>query len=397
MNKESFWLNKPVTISNIAPKHILEADKLLLKINKELESNRFQLDYTVIDSTDLTKDKITNIVNFINKNYITSDDDSFKLVYTDELFSFYCYNAIIIEFYPKGKNVTIGYVIGKKSNISLYHELFESSEVNFLCVIPNLRSLGISSYMINALTREIVIRYNINTAHYTISTKIKSPHFGEKKVYHRFINIPQLFKTEFVENVDQKLLIKTYNTFGCSNKFKSTHSVKYINDKLIDDKLIDDKLIDELYDNYIRYCKDTYDIYEKIEVGEFKRSFNNKMFHHFIIYKNKEIKGYVCLFRLDSFNNNTNYGQRSGFYYYMFFNDNYNDTDNYNDNLINNLEFINDYIYNNNIFDVLTFSDIFDIDYNKLKCIRGSGILRYYFYNMTCSQIQNNKNGVITI
>jgi hypothetical protein len=396
MNKDSFWLNKPVTISksNSKPKNILESDELLFKINKELESNRFQLDYRVIDSNDLTKDKITSIVNFINKNYITSDDDSFKLIYTDELFSFYCYNAIIIEFYPKGKNTTIGYVIGKKSNISLYHDLFESSEVNFLCVVPNLRSLGISSYMINALTREIVIRYNINTAHYTIATKIKSPYFGEKKFYHRFINISQLFKTEFVENVDQNLLIKAYNTFGCSNKFKSTHSVKYINDELIDDNLIH-----ELYDNYIRYCKNTYHIYEQITVSEFKRSFNNKIFHHFIVYKNKEIKGYVCLFRLDSFNNNTKHGQRSGFYYYMFFNDNDNNNNNNNtqNNLINNLEFINEYIYNNNIFDVLTFSDIFDIDYNKLKCIRGTGILRYYFYNLSCSQIQNTKNGVITI
>lgn len=377
--KDSFWLNKPVEVSDKNIKNILSSQELLEKVNKEIEVNRFQLDYNVIQSEDL-KD-ISYLLNFINNNYVTSEDETFKLIYTTELLSFYLPNSLIIEFYPKGSKTVIGYIVGKRSNIHVCGKSIDTSEVNFLCVIPKLRSLGISSYMINVLTREIVMRHDINTAHYTISNKIKSPHFGEKVFYHRFINIPQLFKTNFVENVDQNKLIQAYNNFSVSNNFISKHHIKYIHNEEVDDNLIE-----QLYSKYIQYCKDTYKIYEHICLEEFKRTFTNDAFHHFIVYKKDEIVSYVCMFRLDSYNSEIKGYQRAGFYYHMFLNDK-----------INELEFIHQYVYTNNIFDVITFSDIFDMDYNKLRCIRGSGVLRYYFYNMICNPIKNSENGLITI
>jgi glycylpeptide N-tetradecanoyltransferase len=387
MNKYSFWINKPITVSkNCKFENILSSNELLNKLNKEIELNRFQLDYSVIESKDLTIDKITNIVNFININYITSKDDLLKYVYTNELFSFYCNNALILEFYPKGNNTIIGYIIGKRSDISLYNKILQSSEVNFLCVVPRLRNIGISSYMINVISKEIVLKYDINSAHYTIGTKIKSPYFGEKILYHRCINIPQLLKTQFLADYNENVLIKMYNTFSYSDKFKSIHKIKYINNQDVNDNLID-----ELYNTYIEYCKNTYEMYEVITLCEFKKTFTNKMFHHFIIYRNEEIVSYICFFRLDSYNKNTKSIFRSGFYYYMFL------KDKESINFINSFEFINEYIYKNDIFDVLTLSDIFKINYNEIKFIKGTGILRYYFYNIKCPLVQNDKNGLITI
>lgn len=400
-NKSSFWINKPLTISkNKKFEDILSSNELLNKLNEEIESNKFKLDYSVIESRNLTIDKITDIVNFMNINYITSNDDILKYVYSNELLSYYCNDdSIILEFYPRGTNIVIGYIIGKKSNISLCNSILESSEVNFLCVVPKLRNIGISSYMINVVSKEIVMKYDINSAHYTIGAKIKSPYFSEKVVYHRCINICQLLKTQFLIGYDSNDLIKMYNTFNCSNKFKSKHEIKYINHQdnqdnkdNKDNKDNDEILIEVLYNKYIDYCRKTYEMYEVISLSEFKRTFINRMFHHFIVYRKeeskKEVISYICFFRLDTYNKETNSIFRAGFYYYMFFKEN---------DSINSIEFINEYIYKNHLFDVLTLTDIFDIDYNEIKCIKGTGILRYYFYNKKCPLIENHKNGLITI
>jgi ribosomal protein S18 acetylase RimI-like enzyme len=379
--KPGFWSNKPVQISidgNYT--NIYNKEDILSKVNKEIEENRFKLKYHVLDGNDLTSNKIHEIVEFINMNYVESTRDSFKLIYTDELFSFYCKDSIILEFYPVSTNATkiVGYVVGKKSKISLYHSIFDSSEVNFLCIIPTLRSLGLGSYMLNVLTKEIILKYNVTTSHYTISAPIKSPYFGEKKFYHRFINAHNLHKIKFIS--------KMYNSYNIFNYDKDCNYIlEYINGHGINDELGK-----SLYDKYIFYCKNTYDIYDVVDYEEFNKSFSNNIFHHFIIYsESSEVVSYVSLFRLDTFNNNMKMGVKTGYYYYMFFDD--------KSKIANDLEYINKYIYDNCIFDILTFTDIFDVDYESMNYIKGSSLLRYYFYNLNIPLINNKKNGMITI
>jgi hypothetical protein len=379
--KDSFWSNKPVEISNNSEFSILNTkDEMLKLVNKEIELNRFKLKYHVLNCNDLSLNKIDNIVKFINKNYVESYDESYKLIYTVELFKFYCKNCIILEFHPQNKDTIVGYIIGKKSSVSIYNNIFDTSEVNFLCIIPSLRSLGLASYMINVLSKEIVFRYNIITSHYTVSVPIKSLYFGEKYFYHRFINIDNLYKIKYIKELTDK-----YSIFNYDKKFDTLYTLEY---KTGCD--IDSTLATCLYDKYINYCKNTYDIYEFINYDDFKRGFLNKMFHHFIIYnKDKSIVSYVSLFRLDTFNVNLKDSIKTGYYYYMFFDD--------KSNIVNYLEYINKYIYDNKIFDILTFTDIFDINYSNMNCIKGSSIMRYYFYNMKIPRLINSRNGMITI
>jgi hypothetical protein len=150
-------------------------------------------------------------------------------------------------------------------------------------------------------------------------------------------------------------------------------------------------LINVLYNKYIDYAKKTYDVYEIITLQEFENTFNNDSFYHFILRKkeSKDIISYICMFRLDTFNSQKNTGYKGGYLYYMFFNDNVKKE--------NVIEYINEYIYKNSIFDVITFTDIFNFDYNNIKCISGTGLLRYYLFNMKCNSIENSKNGLITI
>lgn len=385
---KSFWENKPLYIEDMSSfNQILTNSELLDKINQEIDSSRYQLDYKVYNNVDLTNsNKLDSIQAFINKNYITSTDSAFKLVYSTELLKFCLHNSLLIEFSPKNKQDTvIGYIVGKKVDLRIKDKSLPCLEVNFLCLMPKLRSLGVSSYMINVLTRECVDRYNIGIAHYTIGTRINSPHFGEKQFYHRLLNIDNLNNAGFyASNEDLNLHKRICNTFNYKYNYNTKHSITYINN---DDSNIE--LITHLYAKYLEYCEETYDIYEEIDFNTFKSSFSNKEFHHFII-KDKstdKIKSYVCLFTLDTLNNDRNISYKCGYYYYMWF----------ESKPQNSLEYIHEYIFKNNIVDIISFSDIFSFDVSGIKAIRGSSQLRYYLFNMGSQIIENKRNGLITI
>ena len=387
--KLSFWKNKPVKVTKNGNlfKQILSNDELLVKINDEITNSKIQLDYSILNIDDLSDEQLNNMIEFINNNYIISDNDEFRLIYTLDLLKFYCRDTIILEFYPKDSDSkrVVGYIMGKRVNISLYNKDFKCLDVNFLCVIPTLRNLGLSSYMINSLTKESIDKYGIGSAHYTISSRINSPSFCKKQCYHRLINIEKLKDSNFFNSdININIYKKVYNTFSYHIDFNNKYRVNMIHNEL------DLELIEKLYNKYIDYAKKTYDIYDKITFDEFEDTFENDAFYHFIVYDAYDnIVSYVSLFRLDTLNYKKDIDYRSGYLYNMFFNKSIRKE--------NVLESVHEYIYKNNVFDVTTFSDIFNINYNNIKCIQGSGVLRYYLFNITCNSIDSIKNGLITI
>lgn len=387
---KNFWINKPVSITQ-HPQQIqllFSAKDIKTILLNDIHNNPFGIQYKILNLKNLDNQKIDSILDFINTNYVVSNDDKFKLIYSKELFTFYAHDSLLLEFYPKNndKNV-IGYIIGKRSDIVLFNQLYTSSEVNFLCIIPKLRNLKISSYMINVLSYEILVGYNILISHYTIGTKIKAPPFSIKPMYHRFLNIPTLYTSEFIKNTNFNELAQIFNTF--QHPF-SSYRLQYFNYNPHNNSSINKNLVQSLYKQYIEYANLIYDLYENVSFDDFERTFCNNAFHHFIIYnKNNNIVSYVCLFRLDTCNISSQTTYRSGYYYYMFFKN--------KNSILHYLEFINEYIYKNDIFDMITFTDIFNIDIPTMKCIKGTGQLSYYFYNLQIPLINNTKNGLITI
>jgi len=401
---QSFWKNKPVEIIHNKSRiheQILPTKVLLEKLETEISESKTQLDYIVYNGQELSESKMKDILMFINKYYLTSNCKTYSLIYTYELLHFYCKNALIIEFYPKNTNkqnntVPIGYIFGKKTNIKIYGNEFSCLEVNFLCIMPVLRKLKLSSYMINILSKECIIKYDdITLACYTIQAEINSPSFCQKQFYHRLLSIETLRNCQFLpSDIDMNLFKKVHNTFKYNIECKSQFRIKYIYNGMNDNTPVDSNLIKILYEKYIEYSSKTYDIYQNISFEEFSKTFYNKSFYHFIIYKDDTIVSYICMFRIDVLNSITNLIYRNGYLYYMFF------EENHNTKLLNKqnyLEFIHEFIYHNNIFDLTSFTDIFDIDYNIVKCIPGSGTLSYYLFNMKLNVIKNSKNGLITI
>lgn len=368
MEKNSFWKYQPLKVSPNEVKRILTDEEVLLKVEKEIENQKFKLDYSV-------NEDISSLFSFIDENYL--EDNKLKISYPTELLKYATRNSLILEFYPKGKKTMVGCILGRKCVLSMNDVLYEDVEVNFLCISLKLRSLGIAPYMISVLTKETVLRFKIAIGHCTIGSKIKSPYFSEKKFYHRLFNIKKLIDTSFLSpNTNLKVYKKLHNTF------KNDES--YIIQK-------ENFHIEELYDLFMSYSKNTYTIYEKITFEDFKLTFENNSFTHFLIKdKDDNIVSYISMFVVNVINKENNLTYRNGYYYNMFFKD------------INEctgiLDAINQNIYLNEIYDVTTLVDIFEIKYDSIKFINGTGILRYYMWNMNLDNpIPNHKNSLVTI
>jgi hypothetical protein len=122
----SFWSNKPVKISNHKKISIVHDKEVILKnVNTEIQTNKFKLQYNVLDGNKIDSHKINKIVEFINKNYVESYDESYTLIYTSELFSFYCKDCILLEFTPLNNETIVGYVIVNLIHLKLiFYVLF---------------------------------------------------------------------------------------------------------------------------------------------------------------------------------------------------------------------------------------------------------------------------------
>lgn len=412
----SFWHNKPLNVQkfnscnsyNLRSSYILTPDVLLNNVDKEIIDNKLQLDYHVMTSPD--EEIILQLLDFINKNY-NETDNTMSLEYSKELFHYYITsNTLCILFYPKNHKPThvntdnmIGFVCGKRQIMyikdSIEQDNFKQYDIvdgNFLCLVKSLRKLHLSSYMINVMTKEC-LNYSdkkISCSAYTVSQKLNTKSFSKKSFYHRPLNITNLLASELISD-NNSIMKKIWNTFSYEMSFLNNSKFIFLEiDKLDTDEL--NQLVDKLHDKLLTYNKLVYDIFDYKSKNDIKKILTNTAFYKFLIINKTtgEIEDFICLYNLVTKNNITKNSSRNGYFYiFMTLKD-----DNYKCNII---EYISEYCYKNNLFDMITTMDIMEPQnfnkYKKLKLLSGSTDLYYYLYNITLSPIEPYKNGLITI
>ena len=324
-----YWLNNPLKVTQTEDtfEQVLDNEKLLKHVQKHIDNSEFNLDYKINEDIEIIK-----LCSFIDHNYIDPSGDAF--VYTPDIIEYYIDNSIVISFY---KDKMIGLIIGKKTQLIINGNNYNSVEVNFLSLIPEYRNKNITPLLISILTKEVVLNYNIGIAHYTINTNIRSPHYGLKYFYHRFINIEKLFECEFIEknSFDMK---KKFNTFNY-DKNLNKQKIFYYN-SANKRQNISENIIKLIYDNLCLFNNFKYKIFENKSYDDIKKTFLNKSFHHFIFHENYNIKNYVCICRMKMANIITRKRYDNGYINNIFYEDEPN----------NLIEYLSEYIFNNNIF-----------------------------------------------
>lgn len=405
----SFWSNKPLHINNnLKNDYILDTDVLLSQIHTEISNSKILLDYYIITSPDdLLK---SQLLQFINNNY-NEINSNFTLNYSSSLFNYYITpNTLCILFYPHNKkpqNITtqnmVGFICGHpqtvyiKENNMFKH--YKTIDVNYLCLIEPLRNLHVSSYIINILTKQCILKFNnINCAIYTIGNQpIKSQSFSNKTFYHRPINVDNLINSKLLNlDKDISVLKHFFQTFDFDNNFLKDHQFVYLtNDYLNRNQETLINIVDEIHDKLLNINKLNYDIFDYKSKTDIKNILLNNSFYNFLIINKKtnEIKDYICLYNLVTKNITNNILSRNGYFYIFMTSEN----DEYKFNII---EYISKFSFENDLFDIITIMDIMEHGYLKekhFKILNTSTKLYYYMYNLRLQEIKPFKNGLITI
>lgn len=379
MKSNSYWKNNPLSVlKNEKFKQILSNQDLLKHVQNHIDNHEFKIDYKINDKNI----SLCNLCSFINTNYIDKSGDTF--VYTTDIIDYYIKNSLVITFYKKDE--MIGLIVGKKTILNINKEEFNSVEVNFLSLIKTYRNKNIAPLLISILTKEVILNYNIGIAHYTLGYKLDCPHYNSKCFYHRFINIENLFNCKFINEDILQIGIykKVFNKF----KYKETlnnQKIFYYNYK--ENSLISSNIIKLVYENLCLFSNFKYDIYEIKSYEDIKETFFNKSFHHFIFHENFLIKNYICICDIETINIKTHNIFRNGYINSMF----YEDDPNYL------IEYLSKFIHKKNLFDLITWNDFFNVNNDISKATKGTGILKYYLFNMISNKIESYKNGLITL
>jgi hypothetical protein len=400
----SFWLNGPVEINDPSKSQdiqiLYDYNTMLKYIQQIFQKSKIKLSFTVYNNS-LSKEKKIDILDFINNNYL--GNEYFTVKYSYDLFNHYLHNSIIIECHPIDQlDKTIGIVVGKRKKLCYNKTIgtmdtmdtiqtIDTLEVDFLCLTKQLRNLHIAPLIISKLSEVALVNYNIRNAYYTIADKIKSPYFSEKKLYHVPIHLQPLIDCGFFgsKTVTLDQIYNFYkNTQNRIYKIETIHNhvYQYINGN--SSNKITSHLSRVLCKHIDLFYKKKYTLFDIHTEQDMYSILNNKSFHNFIFYDERDnVSDYICFFQLDCYANDTSSYFKSGFLYTHFYND------------INLLQDKLNFVYlkmaNENILDMITINN-FDI-FKDFNYVEGSQSLKYYMYNIKIPTIESNKISMVTI
>ena len=363
----SFWLNKPVNTSSKV-EIILSRDKLLQQVSNEIDNAKLKLEIEIVDLTDNTTR--IEVLSFINENYDYPNDE-FKLEYSLSLFNYFLQSDCIpIVFYSKKLHKMVGFILGIKKQMIIENKSFPSIEVNFLCILNQLRDLHLSSYMINVLTKKAV-ENDTTIAIYTVGKEIKVPAFCRKQYFHLPINYSVLKETGMI---DPKLQEKT---------IEIDHCISYYN---CNDETITEEFVEGIQNKVEEFSKINYVLYDEKSRYQVREWFTNPVFHVFDCNNN-----FYCFYRLDTKHKESGKLLKNGYLYVYT---------SFGKELRESIKKIRSYCKEHDIFDMITVVDPFGFsvqEYTKLGFLKGTGCLNYYYYNLRVPKMAPSECGFVTI
>ncbi len=350
-------------------------EKVLEDISKLIDSSPVQFNYKILDNSN-----IIEMIDFINLYYFEKND-KFTLEITSELLNFYIIDAVALFFYGKNNpNKPIALIIGRRVEIMSFNNKNGAIEVNFFCIIPQLRKLNLPKLLKAYLIKECIKKYNfdIKFSYYTTSDKINVEPICSKNYLHRYINFDELARLGEISKLkNTPIFKKLYSKFNFPDNFKQYK----INQN------IEKNQIEEITNKINLYQRDHFSIYEYISNNTIKYINESNAFYKFVIYNNiyNNIEAVLIFYRLDTINVQLNEPIRTLRLYHYFA----------EGNIVDYLEYVADYMKNNNICDMLLIH-LFEKNVPN-KYIIGTGKLYYNLWNVKPFNIEEQKVQLVMI
>lgn len=397
----NFWKDKPVVVRNekVKVRQILSTTELLnnIEIDINIAKKWSKLEWKIIDLSQVECKK--SMLEFVNNNYENPGTKT-TLDYSLDLFDYFCQkNTLAIAFYPVGKSYQVGFITGVKKQIKVKSEeskILTALEVNFLCLLPELRNMHLSSYMISILSRESLLQFpDISGAIYTVGQKLQIQPFSLKVYYHRPINIDNMYNVGLLDKYYMSEIPKCiYSSFNYNYELTQLKTLEYIDKKEFKLGIYKDERdnIESKLNEWLDSKMNIYEIRENLwEILE------GDAFEIFIIrnQKTNDITDFVVMYKMNSvLKSDKTISCKNGYLYMYFF------ESESRDDCIDILEWIGSLCKEKNILDSMIIMQPFEgsnNQYIRRKYLLGTGFLNYYFYNIELYNITPFTNGLVTI
>lgn len=144
--------------------------------------------------------QVKEVYDLLSLNYVEDDDASFRFQYSAEFLHWalkppgYCKEWHIGVRVSTNKKL-VAFISGVPVSVRVRSNVFEASEINYLCVHKKLRSKRLAPVMIKEVTRQCHLK-GVFQAIYTAGVVLPTP-VSTCRYYHRSLNVPKLVDVNF--------------------------------------------------------------------------------------------------------------------------------------------------------------------------------------------------------
>lgn len=317
---------------------------------------------------DLSIDDLDEIYSFLAENYVEDQSENFRLCYSKNflLWQINCPGSepsFILGIRNKEKTL-VGFVFARKHKLSINAENVDVVNINYLCLVKDLRGKYFAPIIIKEITRRANLK-GINQAVFTGNANLPNS-FTSAGYYHRPLNIDKLVDLDF-----------------CDSNLKKRDLFPFLYENILmreNTTIATEKDLCEAYKLYIKKAKN-HRVYEVQSLDEF---IYNQISRDDVVYSlvhkiNGIVVSYASFFIIDTFVVNKNNYIKTAYLYYHAGED--------------RVEMMNDIVVCARGIDCDMFNlvDIADNDMviPRLFFARGDTDLHYYLYNWHVKRISN--------
>lgn len=394
MANHKFWGNKPVMDYNLKPVRSQEIEDITKRVIYSRENSlNLPVDFEWTELDPKNDAHMVELSDFLTKYYLNDQSGRFGLKYTASFLK-WClgFNSFVIGLRTKS-GMLCGTIAVTFRDMVVYDKTEKMAEANFLCAHPSLRKKNISSVLIDEASRRSV-KKGVTHGFFTTERSIPSP-ASTIRMYHRPINYMKLLKHKFtvITGVDDDV----------ANKYYSNTSIFPVN--YIEASVKNYEDVFRLYNESSR----RYNVYQKYSFEEFIHYYfeNTHMKTYVIFDKDGKINDFVSFFILPTLVNGSEETIENAYIYY------YSAINMSAEDIIDNTITICYHLK----LDVLTVTDILKTrdalllnnkrinedsdneEYKRgydLKFLKGSGRLRFHFFNWECPRFKASQLAFVT-
>lgn len=351
MSSHNFWNNEPTATGN--------KNKQIIKIIKNTKTTTLPNDYTF---KDLDVSSLPELHTFLASNYVEDSNTNFKLIYSENFLKWQFFE------FPTKSNFSIcliknekivGFIHGKPTNLKINESYETFAAINFLCLDISLRNTKLAPLLIKEITRRF---HNDGIASAIFTGSIDLPFkIADVRYYHYMLNTQKLYETGFLNFTVENDILKNKR-----KGFRMANEQDY------------NKII-ELHNKN----KKNYKLFEIIDEQNAKYTFKNieNVCYTFLYEENDTITEFGTFFIVDTLIKTKNEKIKTAYLHYYYSED--------------VCSLINDLLVMAKEMNVDVFNSLSLMNNDKfissMNFYRGTGVLKYYFYNWDIKKMLNNE------